>query len=141
MGILKTDEKANGADPEKVIRGSYQVTLNVAGRNISISGYIQDGEGKDAINKRLDEANDMIERQSIRADNQKQEASLKADEHNRKTVMQKYQTILDRRKNGGKIHSTDQQNLDNYETTLDNIQRSMDFARAQIEENNKRLSL
>lgn len=115
---------------DKVVRGGFQISLNVAGRTISMSGYINDGETKDDLNRRVDDFQAIIDRQMIKADIKSHEGHLKAAYLNLEHVTSEYDKIIKRRDgqktNGTKPITSQMKNtLDNYDATVNNIKEEI----------------
>lgn len=71
-----SDKKADGAT---IIVGNYEVAMQLTQqRTIKISGYVYADESNEAVNARLDAAQDALDRQYIRADIVSKEAQIEA---------------------------------------------------------------
>lgn len=127
---------------EKVVRGGFQIGLNINGRQIQMSGYIQEGETKADLNRRMDEYQEIIDRQLVRADLENQRGQLKIHTRNLEQVTEQYEGILKRKKDGGKpITSQMKQTLDNYDQTVENIKMAIRNTEKAIAEDEKKLAL
>lgn len=117
---------------DKVVRGGFQISLNISGRTISMSGYINDGETKADLNRRLDEFQEIIDRQLIKADIKNQEGQLKIDLLNLEHLTNEYEKIIKRKqawikKEANSKAPTSQMNntLANYDATVSNIKEQI----------------
>jgi hypothetical protein len=124
---------------ERIVRGSFQINLAIAGRGIQISGYINDGESKSDLNKRLDEAQDIITRQVLKNDLESKQGHLKlawdALDHNGK----RYQTLVNRKKKTGKLPTNMDNELNNFDNTITAIKEDIERTERDIEATKKRI--
>jgi len=120
--------------PERVIRGSFSVNFTINGRGIQMSGYINDGETRADLNRRIDEFQDVITRQHLIShlesrEGKKQEAFF-ALEHNSK----RFETLIKRKKsNGGKLPTSLEEELKKFDVTMEAIQRDIAIYEKDIE--------
>lgn len=70
---------AKKADGPTLIVGNYEVTMQLTQqRTIRLSGYVYANESNEAVNARLDAAQDALDRQYIRADIVTKEAQIES---------------------------------------------------------------
>jgi hypothetical protein len=126
--------------PERVIRGSFSVNLTIAGRGVQMSGYINDGETRADLNKRIDEFQEVITRQVLKNDLESKEGHLKmafdALDHNGK----RFETLVARKKKTGKLPSNMENELNNFDNTITAIKEDIARTERDIEATKKRIA-
>lgn len=130
--------------PDKLIEGSYTISLDIAGRRVQIGGYIQQGDDKEAIIKKMNVAQDCIDHQLVRADLKSNEGKLKGALAGMENLIQDHEQVLARvkaLKPGKSPHQQDAVKLKNFEPTLDQMKFNIQMYKDIIRENRKTLGL
>ncbi len=138
-------DTADGKAPEtpiadRVVRGGFQITLTVAGRGIQMSGYINDGESQSDLNKRIDECQAIITRQVMKQELEDKEGHLKLAFDALESHGKRYKYLLERKKKHGKHPSTMELELNNGDSSIEQIKLDIDRTEKSIEAAKKRIA-
>jgi predicted RNase H-like nuclease (RuvC/YqgF family) len=126
-----------------VLKGSFTISLQIAGRTVQVSHYIIDGEGVSDVIRHMNEMQEAIDHQMIRANTEDQEGKLKGNEMELKRMLDQYDSIKakqERLPDGKQIASMEQKWLDDFDVNRNFLKQTIRERKAQIEENNKRLA-
>ena len=127
--------------PEQFIAGSYTISLDVAGRRITVGGYIRETDDKAAIIDKMTRDQECIDFQLIRADLKSQEGQLKGELAQLENLLDEHDKLLERKQPGKKLHPQDEAKLRNFQPNADHLKGSIAYRKRIIEENRKALGL
>lgn len=99
-----------GSKVERSLAGTFDVTVNLTDRRgIKINGYIYSDDTPADINRRIDQAQDALDRQAIRTDLVNKEAQIAGHVANLENMAESYDALVALQKDGTKL--TSQQKL------------------------------
>jgi hypothetical protein len=130
--------------PDGLIQGSYTISLDIAGRRVQIGGYIQAGDTKEAIIAKMDEMQDVIDHQLVRADLKSQEGHLKGELAALEALLDDHDKIIEKSKAlkpGKRLHPQDEAKLKNFDVSSDHLRTQIQMRKKIIEENKKTLGV
>lgn len=130
-----------------LIVGNYDITLQLSqGRAIKIMGYIYAGESNEAINARLDAAQDALDRQFIRTDVVNKEAQIDAVTANMRqyrehvTLLVEKKNAVDRGDKAIKLNSQEKLQLGKLDADLANFNAQIESLQAAVKKGKSRLN-
>jgi hypothetical protein len=131
------------AKPDGLIAGSYTISLDIAGRRIQIGGYIQQGESKAETIRKMDEAQECIDHQMIRADLKSQEGHLKGELAQLENLLDEHEKLLAKKDASPRVrlHPQEEAKLRNFTPTSDQLRTQIAYRKKIIAENRKVLGL
>ena len=125
----------------RAIAGTCDITLNLSDkRGIKTTFYIYSDDTKSEINRRMDEAQDCLDRQAIRSDLSNKEAQITAYTANLRSLKQAYEGLISEQKKGRKITSQQKLQIDNYGLQELQIIKEVESLRAAIDEGKRKLA-
>jgi len=128
--------------PEQFIAGSYTISLDVAGRRITMGGYVRETDDKASIIAKMNRDQECIDHQLIKADLKSQEGHLKGDLAQLEALLDDHEQLVAKQgdlKPGGRLHAQDQAKMRNFEPSKDHLKASIAMRKKIIEENRKTL--
>jgi uncharacterized phage infection (PIP) family protein YhgE len=147
---VETGLDANG-NP-RTISGNFQVQMNLSQhRNLVITGYLYSDDSLEQINKRLDDAQDAMDRQFVRVDIVSKEAQVRAilaDVERQRDALAELAAKnaaggdgLSEKKPHARLSSVERQKLQNGEQSMKGLLAHVDSLRAAIKEGRDKLGL
>ncbi len=133
-------------DGNTIIVGNYEVAMHLTQqRTIKVSGYIYADETNEAVNARLDAAQDALDRQYIRADITNKEAQLAAAAESLNIHRQHFEVVVQKktaRERGEKVHLTtqDKQLIDKYDSDVKAVNAQIASLQAAIAKGKQKLN-
>jgi hypothetical protein len=109
-------------------------------RQIRITGYIYSGETPEQYNKRIDEFQEAIDRQAIRADVMTKEAQLANTDAQLDELAAHYESLVRLTQTGRKLTSQQKDHVDKYDSSVNFIKRQKETLRAAIEQGRRKLN-
>ena len=115
-------------DETTVVVGQFTLSAQLqGGKNITVLAHLYSGETKEAINDRLDLLSSVIDRQRTLSEIPEIEAQVEKQQLQLGQALESMNELLEAKKNGAKLTTTQQQHLKTMETNLkvhkDNIDR------------------
>lgn len=112
----------SNADATRAISGNFEVTMQLSQqRHLKVTGYIFTDDTIDEINKRVDVAQDVLERQFMRVDVTNKAAQIESMEANIKAIQEHTEGLVAKRKEGKSLTSQEKQQLANSGAQLDKM--------------------
>jgi len=130
--------------PEQFIAGSYTISLEIAGRRITMGGYIRETDDKASIIEKMDRDQACIDHQLVQADLKSQEGHLKGELAAFEGLLDEHEKLLAKQgalPRGKRLHQTEEMKLRNFEANTDHLKASIAQRRRIIEENRKTLGI
>lgn len=126
---------------DRLISGSFKCSLQLSDRRqFEINGYFFSDDTIVEMNQRVDMAQEVLDRQAIRADVTNKEAQITAHLANQQAIKDSFEELISLQQSGAKLTSQQQQAIDNFEPTMDRSKRAIDDLRAAIETGRMKLN-
>jgi hypothetical protein len=123
------------------VAGNFQINCHLTDkRQLVVTGYIYFSDSPEQIHKRIDAAQDAVDRQVIRLDVVSKEAELAQGDAQLDSFAEHYKTILKRQQSGRKLTSQEKQMVEKYDESVSFVLRRKDSLRAAIEEARRKLN-
>jgi len=117
----------------RVVAGTFDITLNLSDhRGIKMTGYVYSDDTPREINQRVDQFQDVLDRQSIRADVIKKEAEIAGHLINLENFKQAYGELKAKQDAGAKLTSQEKLGLQNFDPGVKRAMESIESLRAAI---------
>lgn len=135
--------KASG---DTIIVGNFEVAMQLTQqRTIKVSGYIYADETNEAVNARLDAAQDALDRQYVRADIITKEAMIEAKTAGLLHAREHFAALVEKknaRDRGEKVRLTtqDAQSIDRYDQDVKNANIEIEALRAAIAKGKQKIN-
>ena len=125
----------------RTIAGTCDISLNLSDRRgIKITFPVYSDDSKPDLNKRMDEYQDVLDRQMIRSDILNKEAQITSHTANLKSMKQAYEGLLSQTQKGKKLNSQQKLAMDNYGLQELQAIETIDSLRAAIDEGKRKLA-
>lgn len=126
----------------QAVTGNFSINAQMStGKQISVSGYLYDGESVESVNARLDLLHDVIDRQRMRAEIPDLESALEKLITSLNMHKEGMQALEKKKELGGKLSSQEKNILDNMLPTLQRISSDIEKGRSVIEDNKRKAGL
>lgn len=130
---METPEQQAG--DTRLILGNFNLTAQMPnGRTMAVSGYIYSDDEAEALNKRLDLYQEVIERQRVRCEIPELEAKREGMIQHLEGVKVQLAGLEKQQRESGKLSSQDRMNLKNAGQNIVHIQREIDKGEQAIAE-------
>jgi len=127
--------------PRSTIAGTFELALNLTDkRQIKMLGYVYSDDTAAEINKRVDEFQDVLDRQGVRCDIVNKEAQVAAMTQNLRNLRDAYDELAERKRSGKTLTSQQKNNMDNYERSTKQSKEMIESLTAAITEGKKKLA-
>jgi rRNA processing protein Krr1/Pno1 len=112
----------------RAITGQFTLSAQLlSGKNISVVGYLYDGEALASVNERVDMLMDVIDRQRTRSEIPELEAQIEKQNQQIEQMLPVYETLAHKATGAGRLAGTEKQTLTQLESNIkmhrDNIAR------------------
>ena len=130
-----------GPDYQRTIAGSFQITAVITDkRQIVFSGHVYSDDAPGEINKRVDHAQDVIDRQSIRYDIVNKRAQIASHHSSLLHLKTRQDEFIAMQQKGKKLASTQQDALTKYDADVRRVRVEIESLEAAIAEAEKKLA-
>jgi len=127
-------------EPNKLLKGSFMLQVTLTDRRaLQMTGYIYADDDPHTINRRLDEWQDMLDRQAVRCDMTTKLAEAAQADASIAELAEHYDMMLNKKKKGS-LNSQERLNMDQYEGSVRMWHKKKETALAAIEAAKKRLN-
>ena len=125
----------------RAISGTCDITLNLSDRRgVKMTFYMYSDDTKAEVNKRMDEAQEVLDRQAIRSDLVNKEAQIAGHTENLKALKKGYEGLVDHQNKGRKMTSQQKLQMDNFGLQELQIIDTIASLRAAIDEGKRKLA-
>ena len=129
------------SDEQRLASGSFEIVSNLSDkRQLKVSGYIYSDDTAAEVNKRVDEYQDVVDRQVIRLDLLNKEAQIATNLAGLEQLKDHVGDIAAKKTSGKKLHAQEIQQLNHFDATTKNILRNNNSLRAAIDEGKRKLN-
>jgi hypothetical protein len=126
---------------QKLVAANFTLTgILTDKRQITITGYFYAEDTPHERHARVDEYQDIIDRQVIRADLVIKEAEILRNENGLQQLAAHHEALVKRKQKGRKLGHQEVDQLDKYESSVDFFVRSNNSLRAAIDAGRKKLN-
>jgi hypothetical protein len=120
-------------EPPRVVAGTFDITLNLSDRRgIKMTGYVYSDDTPKEINGRVDQFQDVLDRQAIRSDIVNKEAQVVGHIQNLEAFKQSYEELSTKQTAGGKLTSQEKLGMANFEPGVKRAKEAIESLRAAI---------
>ena len=123
------------------IAGTFELALNLTQqRQIKMVGYVYSDDDPQKVNARVDQFQDVLDRQSIRCDLVSKEAQVLALTQNLRNLRDAYDELVQRKQSGKTLTSQQKTNMDSYERSTRQSKETIELLTSAIAEGKKKLA-
>jgi len=134
---IATDEDGK----PRTISGTCDITVNLSDRRgVKMTFYLYSDDTKEEVNKRMDEAQDVLDRQLIRIDLVNKEAQIASHTENLKALKKGYEGLVSEQQKGRKMTSQQKLQMENFGLQELQIVDTIASLRAAIDEGKRKLA-
>lgn len=128
---------------ETVITGNYTLTIPMPpnGAQLVLTGYVYNKDELSDVHKRIDDMQDVAQRQLTRAGIGLLESQRKSQLANLASVKAIYQDLVKQVQGGAKLKTQQKQQYDSGQATIDQILKNIDDIDRQIADAQKKVAL
>ena len=128
--------------PERTLSGNFELTLILSDkRQMRITGYLYSDDTRDQMNERVDLAQDVMDRQAIRADLVNKEAQIASLDAGLEQMAEHMKALTEKEGKGMKLATTEKENAKKYDVTVKQMLRQRESLKAAIKEGKHKLGL
>lgn len=133
----KTVSSRNGSEmgdtPQRTVSGTFECAVALTDRrSLKITGYFFNDDTPQDMNIRVDMAQDVLDRQSIRSDLMNKEAQIVGQMANLEGIEETYRGLVELTKKGHKLTSQQKLQMDNFEPSVKQVNKTINGLRAAI---------
>lgn len=128
-------------EPQRTVAGSFECAVQLSDRRtFKVTGYFFSDDDVQQMNRRVDMAQDVLDRQSIRADLVNKEAQIVGHTQNLESIRENVEGLLALQRDGKKLTSQQKQMVDNFDTTTRQAMKMIESLRAAIKEGRQKIN-
>ena len=126
---------------DRLISGSFKCAVQLSDRRqFEVSGYFYGDDTLSEMHQRVDMAQDVLDRQMIRADMVTKQAQIEGLHASEQAIRDNFEELMSLVQGGKNLTSQQQQILDNFEPSLNRSKRAVQDLEAAIAAGRMRLN-